>query len=174
MSFSVLGQPPRFEYVGKLSSINANYRITFSEASGKLNFWVAPATSPLPEMPVQVAWKSLTQDEFSRLPLAIEQCGNRCTTLDLTKLKSCHQIIDDAVQSMGRPRPRRMHQQPQAEPTAGPVAPGQLLGGSDDDSPSSRLRRRSRRIMRDDADDEDKDEDHARARRPRQLPFRGP
>ena len=118
MSRSVLGQPPSFEHVGKLSSINANYRVTFSEASGKVNFWVAPATSPLPEMPVQVAWKSLTQEEFSRLPLAIEQCGNRCTTLDLTKLKSCHQIIDDAVQSMGRPRPRRMHQQPQAEPTA--------------------------------------------------------
>jgi hypothetical protein len=118
MSRSVHGQPPRFEHVGKLSSINANYRVTFSEASGRVNFWVAPATSPLPEMPVQVAWKSLTQEEFSRLPLAIEQCGNRCTTLDLTKLKSCHQIIDDAVESMGRPRPRRMHQQPQAEPTA--------------------------------------------------------
>ena len=120
MSRSVLGQPPSFEHVGKLSSINANYRVTFSEASGKVNFWVAPATSPLPEMPVQVAWKSLTQEEFSRLPLAIERCGNRCTTLDLTKLKSCHQIIDDAVQSMGRPRPHRAEPVGEAAEKAAP------------------------------------------------------
>jgi hypothetical protein len=71
-------------------------------------------------MPVQVSWKSLTQEEFSRLPLAIERCGNRCTTLDLTKLKSCHQIIDDAVQSMGRPRPRRAEPVGEAAEKAAP------------------------------------------------------
>ena len=80
---------------GKIPMLDAQYRLVFSDTAGKLGFYVAPATESLPEQPVQVPWKNLSEELFHKVADAIEASAS--VEMPLTELKMKQQIIDDAV-----------------------------------------------------------------------------